>query len=159
MFLLILMNTASKEFGRMVKEYRRIAKERGVKTKNPYVPLAEIFLRQRDKDYFVIAYLQMSLDHRSMHSNPEFLHDKSLGAKPIRLRGCEEVYDETFQVNLLYHAENKRQAKKIIRLLSKGKGYSVGGIPTCFEVKKRKIPGGLEILADELIEKYENPDF
>src|SRR4030042_3793379 len=117
---------------------------------NPYVKEAHAFLKEDGDDLFVISVMHLTVDY-DVSQDPAFLHVKELDVKPNRLAGWQEGRD----LRVMYHAETPEQAKGILGMMLKGKGYYFSEIhPVNFELVAEPLPEKFETLAQDSIKKY-----
>jgi hypothetical protein len=117
---------------------------------NPYVKEAHAFLKEDGDDLFVISVMELAMDY-DVPQDPAFLHNKKLNVKVKRLAGWQEGRS----LRVMYHAETPEQAKGILGMMLKGKGYYFWEIfPVNFEHVTEPLPEKFETLAQDSIKKY-----
>jgi len=117
---------------------------------NPYVTDAHAFLKEDGDDLFVISIMELAMDY-DVPQDPAFLHVKKFNVKPNRLAGWQEGRS----LRVMYHAETPEQAKGILGVMLKGKGYYFREIhPVNFEFIAEPLPERFEALAQDSTKKY-----
>jgi hypothetical protein len=123
-----------------------------VRSDNPYVTDAHAFIKKDGDDLFVISVMELAMDY-DVPQDPAFLHVKQLNAKPNRLAGWQEGRS----TKVMYHAENPDQAKGVLSMLLKGKGYFFNErYPVHFQLVEEPLPDKFKTLAQSAINKYRN---